>query len=192
MLSAQCHPPCSFFKVVDTIFDSILWINLLWPSDAIWRHRSRSTLAQVMACSAITSTNAEFPLVRFCDIHLRAISKRMLKLFSLVSLKIILLKIISTNPRGQWVKFFTHWINGSNCHQVNVGSGNGLVLSGNKPLPDLVMVEEYETIWSRSTTMSFNPIVSQSYSVSFSVSYSVPWFFFYQQPWYWACSISRS
>ena len=25
-------------------------INPLWPSDAIWRHRSGSTLAQVMAC----------------------------------------------------------------------------------------------------------------------------------------------
>ena len=25
-------------------------INSLWPSDAIWRHRSWSTLAQVMAC----------------------------------------------------------------------------------------------------------------------------------------------
>ena len=24
--------------------------NLLWPSDTIWRHRSGSTLAQVMAC----------------------------------------------------------------------------------------------------------------------------------------------
>ena len=25
-------------------------VNSLWPSDAIWRHRSGSTLAQVMAC----------------------------------------------------------------------------------------------------------------------------------------------
>ena len=25
-------------------------VNSLWPSDAIWRHRSRSTLVQVMAC----------------------------------------------------------------------------------------------------------------------------------------------
>ena len=27
-----------------------LFLNSLWPSDAIWRHRSGSTLAQVMAC----------------------------------------------------------------------------------------------------------------------------------------------
>ena len=26
------------------------WVNLLWPCDAIWHHRSGSTLAQVMAC----------------------------------------------------------------------------------------------------------------------------------------------
>ena len=26
------------------------WINSLWPSGAIWRHRSQSTIAQVMAC----------------------------------------------------------------------------------------------------------------------------------------------
>ena len=28
----------------------IVFINSLWPSDAIWRHGSVSTLAQVMAC----------------------------------------------------------------------------------------------------------------------------------------------
>ena len=28
----------------------VISINSLWPSDAIWRQRSRSTLAQVMAC----------------------------------------------------------------------------------------------------------------------------------------------
>ena len=26
------------------------WLNSLWPSDTIWRHKSGSTLAQVMAC----------------------------------------------------------------------------------------------------------------------------------------------
>ena len=33
-----------------SIYDSVKWcINSLWRNDAIWRHRSRSTLAQVMA-----------------------------------------------------------------------------------------------------------------------------------------------
>ena len=31
-----------------TVLES--WLNSLWPSDVIWRHRSGSTLAQVMAC----------------------------------------------------------------------------------------------------------------------------------------------
>ena len=33
------------------------WFNSLWPSDAIWRHRSRSTLAQVMACCLTASSH---------------------------------------------------------------------------------------------------------------------------------------
>ena len=33
----------------DKIFKSIFF-DSLWPSDAIWRHRSGSTMAQVMAC----------------------------------------------------------------------------------------------------------------------------------------------
>ena len=49
---------CNIFvkiKVVKTIkykcFKSVSFqINSLWPSDTIWRHTSRSTLAQVMAC----------------------------------------------------------------------------------------------------------------------------------------------
>ena len=28
---------------------SVKWINSLWPNDTIWRHRSGSTLAQIMA-----------------------------------------------------------------------------------------------------------------------------------------------
>ena len=32
------------------------WINSLWPSDAIWRQESGSTLAQVMAC-CLTATS---------------------------------------------------------------------------------------------------------------------------------------
>ena len=31
-------------------FSHRVFINTVWPSDVIWRHRSESTLAQVMAC----------------------------------------------------------------------------------------------------------------------------------------------
>ena len=50
--------------------------NSLWPSDAIWRCRSGSTLAQVMACClttpAISWINVDLSSVRSNDIHLRA------------------------------------------------------------------------------------------------------------------------
>ena len=50
-------------------------INSLGPSDAIWRCRSGSTLAQVMACclwhQAITWTNVVLSSVRSIDIHMR-------------------------------------------------------------------------------------------------------------------------
>ena len=40
----MCHDSCAvMYKMVEQI-------NSLWPSDAIWRQRSGSTLAQVMAC----------------------------------------------------------------------------------------------------------------------------------------------
>ena len=37
---------------------------------------------------------------------------------------------------------------------VNIGSGNGLVLSGTKPLPDPMLTQFYVTIWRHQTTMS--------------------------------------
>ena len=38
--------PCHVIKYLQ-----LIWcVNSLWPNDAIWRHRSWSTLAQVMAC----------------------------------------------------------------------------------------------------------------------------------------------
>ena len=61
-------------------------INSLVLNDAIWRHRSVSTLAQVMACclirwqQAITWTNIELPSKVFCGIYLRTISQVLMKL----------------------------------------------------------------------------------------------------------------
>ena len=50
----------------------------LRSSDAIWRHRSGSTLAQWLVAwrhQAITWTNVDLSSVRSCSIHLRAIIK---------------------------------------------------------------------------------------------------------------------
>ena len=55
--------------------------NSLWLSDAIWRQRSGSTLAQIMACcllhQAITWTNVDWSSVKSSDIHIKAISQEM-------------------------------------------------------------------------------------------------------------------
>ena len=37
------------------------WLNSLWPSDAIWRHRSGSTLAQVMASALLPDGTKPLP-----------------------------------------------------------------------------------------------------------------------------------
>ena len=59
------------------------WVNSLWPSDAIWQHRSGSTLAQVMACCLMAPShylNQFWSLVTYCGIHLRAVSQEILKI----------------------------------------------------------------------------------------------------------------
>ena len=78
----------------------------MWPSNVIWRHRSGSTLAQVLVwCQTNTWTNVDFSTMRFCGIHLRAISQWVPKLpICIISSKIILwksekLKVTSTSPR---------------------------------------------------------------------------------------------
>ena len=62
---SQCH-------------DNVDSLNPLWPIDIIWRHGSRSTLAQVMACCLTAPSHYlnQFDLssVRANGIHLRAIS----------------------------------------------------------------------------------------------------------------------
>ena len=72
------------------------WFNSLWPSDAIWRQRSGSTLAQVMA---ITWTNVDWSSVKSSDIHIRAISQEMPQPSIIkICLKIICLKFTSNFP----------------------------------------------------------------------------------------------
>ena len=74
------------------------WVNSLMPSDAIWRHRSGSTLAQLMACCLMAPshylTNVDLSLVRSSGIHLRAISSEIPQpSLTKINLKIIYLKL---------------------------------------------------------------------------------------------------
>ena len=64
------------------------WANSLCLGDAMWRHKSGSTLAQVMACCPRTPSHYLHKCwstsLRFGDIHLRGISQEMLKVSILV------------------------------------------------------------------------------------------------------------
>ena len=71
----------------------------LWPSGAIWRHWSESTLAQVMVCYLMAPShyriNINSSSMGYCGINLRAqqISK---PLFCITNFKIVVI-----SPRGQ-------------------------------------------------------------------------------------------
>ena len=87
------------------IVTQLRWVNSLWPSDTICRHRSGSTLVQVMACSwrhqATTWTNVDLLLVRSSDNHPRAISgEKPQPSLSKISLRITFLKSHSSFPGG--------------------------------------------------------------------------------------------
>ena len=76
--------------------------GLTWPGDAIWRHRSGSTLAQVMVGAwrhqAITWTNVDLPSVRSNENHLRAISQEISQSsITKISLKITCLNFMRAN-----------------------------------------------------------------------------------------------
>ena len=101
--------PCASEVILNDIgkisFDS------LWHSNAIWRHRSVSTFAQVMACCqtapSITWTNTDYSSVKSCAIHLRAISLEILNILYTWVWK-LLIWITSASPGGQWVKLQTY------------------------------------------------------------------------------------
>ena len=65
---------------------------------------------------------------------------------------------LDTLTHWYWEHFFClfmklYW---EKCQQswVNIGSGNGLAPSGNKPLTDSMLTQSYVTIWHHQATMS--------------------------------------
>ena len=94
-----------------------LWIipervNSLWTSDTIRWHWSGSISAQIMACCLTTPShylNADFPLVRSCSIHLKAIQQEICQIY-----------IIDT----------TWW-----RHQMETFSALLAICAGNPPVP---------------------------------------------------------
>ena len=45
-------------------------------------------------------------------------------------------------------------IMGLDSWEVNIGSGDGLVLSGDKPLPEPMLTQFFVTIWRHKATMN--------------------------------------
>ena len=95
--STKCFREC--YRKIMTLYFRPQCVNSLWLSDIIWWHRSRSTLAQVMACCLM----APCPYLNHCwlirNIHLRAISQEVPQSSTgKISLKITHLKFHSNLP----------------------------------------------------------------------------------------------
>ena len=109
---------CEFFVNIDSI-------NSLGPSDAIWRQRSRSTLAQVMACCLTAPShylNQCWLIIGMVQWHLYegSFTRDTSTIDHLNQLENYSYKIYSESPRGQRV--------------------NGLLPDGTIPLPDPMLI----------------------------------------------------
>ena len=130
--------------------------------------RSGSTLAQVMACCLAAPSHylnqwwllmSEF-FWRSPESHLMSSTKLLLPILSLEIILISPWEIsISFQEGNLQVTFSEWWLRYLwwNCPQmnvtrpywwwVNIGSGNGLVPSGNKPLPEPMLTQIYVAKW---------------------------------------------
>ena len=88
-------------------------INLLWPSDAIWQHRSGSTLAQVMACCL----KAPSHYLNQCWLIINGIlwyspcnnfTSSAWDISTWYEFENYNFEITATSPRGQWVNSALH------------------------------------------------------------------------------------
>ena len=93
---------------------SLNMFNPLWSGGAMFRHKSGSTLAKVMACCLQTLntiwTNVHLPLVNCSDIHLRVISQE------ISHLKMIYVRLSFNSPWGRmsWCVALPMTHNGAN------------------------------------------------------------------------------
>ena len=86
----------------------VIWINSLWPNHAIWRHRSRSTLAQVMACCLTAPSHyLNQCWLIFSKVQWHSVEGNLTRDSSPFNhenkLENYLSKILFKSPRGQWV-----------------------------------------------------------------------------------------
>ena len=85
------------------------WISSLWPSDSIWRHKSGTTLARVMAC-CLTASSHYLSQCWFLDNDVPSPSHHSNFIASTEATRSYdevqnyISKVIATSPRSQWVK----------------------------------------------------------------------------------------
>ena len=102
-------PPFWYAKLGDISPTLAAWVNSLWPSDTIWRQRSGSTLAQVMACCLTAQghyLNQYWLIVSNFHWHSYEgnLTQDTLAINQLYYLENYLSKFSFKSPRGQWVK----------------------------------------------------------------------------------------
>ena len=98
-----------FCLILSFHIDTAQGINSLWTSDAIWRHRSGSTLAQVMGCCLTAPSH----YLNHCWLTISKVqwhssegnfSRDISAINHWNQLEIYFSKISFKSPRGQWVK----------------------------------------------------------------------------------------
>ena len=85
----------------------VFCVNSLWPSDAIWWHRSGSTLAQVMACYLGVQShylNQCWIIIKMILLHSPANNFTSAHKHYTMCLEIVPLKLLTTCPRSQLIK----------------------------------------------------------------------------------------
>ena len=105
----------------------LMFVNSLWPSDAIWQQASMSTLVQVMACCLTAPSHyLNKCWFIFSKVQWHSVEGNLTRDSSPFNhknkLENYLSKILLKFPRGQWVKESKTMMIGSN-HTVNVSPG---------------------------------------------------------------------
>ena len=149
------------------IWVNLCYINPLWPSGAIWRHGSGSTLAQVMACCLTAPSH----YLNQCWLIISDVWWHFLEMPppSITKIRLsITYKIAFKCSMGQWVKRGLRNQNIRNIYDIKViteqsrtlkhkGRQRRLLNRTNMPLPCLNAPTHYQLL--------FNTIISQDTAI---------------------------
>ena len=112
------------FKIA-AMFPKDQWFNSLWPWDAIWRHRSGSILAQVMACCLTAPSHYLshcWPIISKVQWH--SSDGNFTRDASAIN---YISRMLFKCPRGQWVKPIPHSLSTNAILTLYIGSVLGML-----------------------------------------------------------------